>query len=234
MQAALPAELELVLAMDLVQVGAQVPGVERILQDGKGLRTQCLAAHRLISVAERDIGRGEVPGRENVLRQAERGDGIEVLEVLCHAAGVTEAAGVTQHDVQHQGGAEGVVVVERRRVLVAEVRSLRAGVGDVAEAVDAFAGAPAVGQATGQRALVAEAVVDLDVEAFVVAAAAVGADPVVQRIVRRGAHGYVGQAGNTASSSTPRDRSGCRAAPATHRACPPGSDCPGSYRSPGC
>src|SRR5689334_14428520 len=68
---------------------------------------------------------------------------------------------------------------------------MRARVGNVAVAADAMAGDRPWREAAGEHAF-ANSVIDLDVEAMVVALIAVYADTVVQRVVLRASHGDVG------------------------------------------
>ena len=65
--AALIPELEFVLAVDLIHAGIQVVGVQRVLKNRKGLRSEVLAAHGLVSVAKLDVGRGDVAGGQTCI-----------------------------------------------------------------------------------------------------------------------------------------------------------------------
>src|SRR5579872_533370 len=165
------------LTPDLVQADGEIVGVERIMQNRKRLRPQILAADRLISVAEGDVRGCQETGSEHISRQSERGNGIVIRKILGHAFGETETASPAVGDAQDGRGIKGAVVVDRSRVRVAAVGTLRAGVGDIPKTIGAVAGALRVGEAAGQYIGIVETFIDLDVIAMIGTLAGGAADP---------------------------------------------------------
>src|ERR1041384_4417341 len=76
---------------------------------------------------------------------------------------------------------------------MAAVWSLRAGVGDIPETVDAMADALRAREPPAEYAHIGEAMVELDIELMAVTAAAIGANPVIERIICGRADSHVGQ-----------------------------------------
>src|SRR5262245_18605666 len=102
MHAAFPSETQFGPALDFIEIGRQVVRVERVMQNGKRLRAETLRAHLCVSVADGDIRCGDISGSEDVRRQAEGSDRVEVLEILPDTFGEGEASGESVSDVQNK------------------------------------------------------------------------------------------------------------------------------------
>ncbi len=73
--------------LNLVEADIQIVSVQRIMQDRKRLRSEILAADRLIAVAEGDVRRGDEAGGQDVIGQAQRSDRVEIRKVLRDTVG---------------------------------------------------------------------------------------------------------------------------------------------------
>src|ERR1700722_12405231 len=92
----------------------------------------------------------------------------------------------SQGSVKQQGRAEGMSIVDREQMGIGPVRTAFAGIGKVLETVKAVAMAVLLRVLHAHQILLAEALVELDIELPVVAMIGSGSDPVVVNTVWRG------------------------------------------------
>ena len=164
--AALVAELQLLVAQLLVQRDGQLTGSASlaIVAVGIDARRVTIAAGRVVAAANIERRRTDKAGVRKIGREA------EFRQRIGNAAGgvigvdVHGPARDAERGGQQKRGREGMGVVQREQVRVALVGAARAGIDEVVEAVERRVVIPRFGVLGAQQVVRAEAMIDLDVE----------------------------------------------------------------------